>query len=163
MRKMEYSQELRDVVVRKALAREAPQKVLAVEYGIGVSTVQKWLRENGARRQGSMSKGEKRPQDWTLEERLSALIESGGKSEEELGQWCRSQGIHTHHLERWRRELVGGQDAGKESQAAIRTLREENRGLKKELRRKEKALAEAAALLVLKKKAASIWGEPEDD
>ena len=44
-----------------------------------------------------------------------------------------------------------------------RSLRQENRDLKKELRRKEKALAETAALLVLKKKAASIWGEPEDD
>jgi hypothetical protein len=42
-------------------------------------------------------------------------------------------------------------------------VREENRTLKKELRRKDKALAETTALLVLKKKAASIWGEPEDD
>ncbi len=161
--KVEYSQELREVVVRKALTREAPQKVLAGEYGIGVSTLQKWVRESGARRQGSMNKAEKRPQDWTLEERLEALIDSGGMSQEELGAWCRGRGIHTHQLERWRRELIEGQGRGKESQAALRGLREENRGLKKELRRKEKALAETAALLVLKKKAQSIWGEPEDD
>ncbi len=71
--------------------------------------------------------------------------------------------LHTHHLERWRREIIEGQDRGKGSQSTLRALREETRSLKKELRRKEKALAETAALLVLKKKAAAIWGEPEDD
>ena len=80
-----------------------------------------------------------------------------------MGWWCRGQGIHTHQLQRWRRDLVEGQGRGKEAQAVLRGLREEVRGLKKELRRKEKALAETAALLVLKKKANLIWGEPEDD
>jgi transposase-like protein len=69
--------------------------------------------------------------------------------------------LHTHHLERWRRELIEGRGKGLESK--LRVLREENRTLKKALRRKEKALAETAALLVLKKKAVSIWGELEDD
>jgi transposase-like protein len=94
---------------------------------------------------------------------LNALIESSALSADELGAWCRGQGLHTHHLERWRRELIEGQGRGKGSQSTLRSLREENRSLKKELRRKEKALAETAALLVLKKKAASMWGEPEDD
>ena len=110
-----------------------------------------------------MSKGPKRPQDWTMDERIGALIDSGGLSDAELGPWCRAQGLHTHHLEQWRRELVKGQGSGKELQGTLRALREENRGLKKELRRKDRALAETAALLVLKKKATSIWGEPEDD
>ena len=57
---------------------------------------------------------------------------------------------------------TGGKTATAE-QAETRRLREQVKELKKQLRRKDKALAEAAALLVLKKKAASIWGEPEDD
>ncbi len=161
--KMEYSSEIREEVLRKALSRESPQKMLAGEYGIGVSTLQKWVRESRAGRADMKSKGDKRAQDWTMEERLEALIEGGAVSQEELGGWCRGRGIHTHQLERWRRELVEGQGRGKESQALLRGLREENRGLKKELRRKEKALAETAALLVLKKKASLIWGEREDD
>jgi transposase len=35
--------------------------------------------------------------------------------------------------------------------------------LERELRRKEKALAEAAALLVLQKKVQAIWGDEDDD
>ena len=45
----------------------------------------------------------------------------------------------------------------------VRTLKKENKSLKKDLNRKEKALAETAALLVLKKKAQEIWGGPEED
>jgi transposase len=37
------------------------------------------------------------------------------------------------------------------------------RELEKELRRKDKALAEAAALLVLQKKVQAIWGDADDD
>jgi len=105
----------------------------------------------------------KRPQDWTGEERLQALIETAGLSEEQVGSWCRGHGLHTHHLAQWRRELTAGRPGDQGSQETVRALRAENRELKKALRRKEQALAETAALLVLKKKAASIWGEREDD
>jgi transposase-like protein len=94
---------------------------------------------------------------------LEALIETAGLSEEELGSWCRGHGLHTHHLAQWRRELAGERTGGKASQETLRALQAENRELKKALRRKEKALAETAALLVLKKKAQAIWGEREDD
>lgn len=160
---MEYSKELREQVVSKALLGTLGQEAIAKEFGIGRSTVQNWLRQYRGAGAVEMGDREKRPEDWTREERLDALIETGRLSEEELGGWCRSHGLHTHHLRRWREELVKASSEGKESQAALRGLREENRGLKKALRRKDKALAETAALLVLKKKAQSIWGEPEDD
>ncbi len=112
-----------------------------------------------------MVKKEKRPRDWTVEERFEALLETGQLNEEEVGRWCREHGVHTHQLSRWRQDAMagtGGKTATAE-QAETRRLREQVKELKKQLRRKDKALAEAAALLVLKKKAASIWGEPEDD
>lgn len=160
---MKYSQEVREAVTRKALSRQESQEAIAEEFGIAVTTVQNWLRQYRRSEVTEVVKGERRPEDWAVEERLSALIDSGALSDDELGAWCRGRGLHTHHLERWRRELLEGQGRGKESQGVLRGLREENRALKKELRRKDKALAETAALLVLKKKAASIWGEPEDD
>ncbi len=159
---MKHSQELRETVTRKVLEGTRSQELIAAEFGIGRSTIQNWLRQD--RRSGvtEVVKRERRPEDWTAQERLSALNESSGLSDDELGAWCRGQGLHTHHLERWRREMIEGQDR-KGSQSTLRALRAENRSLKKELRRKEKALAETAALLVLKKKAAAIWGDPEDD
>lgn len=110
-----------------------------------------------------MTEKDKRPQSWTTEERLEALLATHGLAEEELGSWCREHGVHTHHLAQWRRELVEGSSQKVNGSADTRALREENRALKKELRRKDKALAETTALLVLKKKATSIWGEVEDD
>ena len=90
-------------------------------------------------------------------------METQKLTQEELGGWCRERGLHTHHLGQWRREFVEGAGLVKTTQGEVRSLREENRGLKKELRRKDKALAETAALLVLKKKVDLIWGESEED
>lgn len=162
---MEYSVEFREQVIEKALSSGQGQEVLAEECGIGRSTLQKWLRDYRNSGVQSLAKQERRPADWSVEERYAALLETEGLSEEEVGRWCRGHGLHTHQLKRWRQDAMvgtGGKRATAE-QAEARRLREENRSLKKELRRKDKALAEAAALLVLKKKAESIWGEREAD
>lgn len=160
---MNYSNEIRAAVVRKAAAREATQEAIAQEFGISKTTVQNWLRHARSHGEVQQPEREKRPQDWTAEERLEALIETGGLSAEALGQWCRSHGLHTHHLAQWRRELTAGPAGAQGSPKALQGLRRENRALKQALRRKEQALAETAALLVLKKKAEAIWGGGEDD
>lgn len=160
---MNYSSEIREATVRKAATRAAPQREIAREFGVSVTTVQNWLRQHRHNGGATMAERVKRPQDWTAAERLEALIETAGLSEEELGSWCRGHGLHTHHLAQWRRELTAERSGGKASHQTLRALRAENRALKKALRRKEKALAETAALLVLKKKAETIWGEREDD
>ena len=68
--------------------------------------------------------------------------------------------MHTHQLKRWGQDALLGTGGGKAraEQAEARRLREENRLLKKELRRKDKALAETTALLVLKKKPSRFGG-----
>jgi transposase-like protein len=160
---MNYSNEIREAVVRKAATRAAPQGEIAREFGISKTTVQNWLRHHRRHGEVAMTERVKRPQDWTAAERLQALIETAGLAEEALGGWCRGHGLHTHHLAQWRRELSGADTGTKAAREALRALRAENRELKQALRRKEQALAETAALLVLKKKAESIWGEREDD
>ncbi len=89
----------------------------------------------------------------------------GLMSDEERISWCRGKGIFGHHLEQWKKDAIAltTLKPGKGKPDETRRLKKEIVGLKKELYRKEKALAETAALLVLKKKADSIWGEPEDD
>ena len=163
---MGYSIEKRERVVALALKGNRPQREIADKYGIGLSTLQKWVRDYRAGVEPLMGKKqEKRPRDWTGEEKLAALVETAGLDEAQTGQWCRKNGIHTHHLAQWKQELTTGA-AGKPDasvQSEIKKLREANKQLQKELRRKEKALAETTALLVLKKKADAIWGEGEDD
>jgi len=134
---------------------------IAEQMGVGLSTLQRWLREAKKSGEPVMAKHEKRPQDWTREERLNALLEAAKLSDEEVGAWCRQKGIHTHHLEKWRKELAQEQPGGQGGN--VRKLKKEVKDLKKELNRKDKALAETGALLALKKKADAIWGEEEDN
>jgi len=159
---MQYSEELRAKVIERALTGESTQEVLAEEFGVGRSTVQNWMRQHRISGAPGVAGKDKRPQAWTREQRLEALLATHGLAEQELGAWSRQRGIHTHHLAQWRGELIGAVPE-KTLASETRALRQENQALKKELRRKDKALAETAALLVLKKKAASIWGESEDD
>jgi hypothetical protein len=66
------------------------------------------------------------------------------------------------HLEQWRREIIEAVD-GKGSRRQKAKDKRRVKELERELRRKEKALAETTALIVLKKKAQLIWGDPEED
>ena len=105
----------------------------------------------------------KRPQDWSAKEKLAAVLESASLSEEDLGAFLRSRGLHNAQLQQWREQML----AGLEPVTAVRSKKAPEakrvRELEKELRRKDAALAETAALLVLKKKAQAIWGDEDDD
>lgn len=151
-----YPLQVREQAVKKALAGQVSKRQIAEEMGVNLSTLQRWVREARKTGENSMPLQEKRPQDWSRTERLNALIESAKLSEEELGSWCRQQGLHTYHLEKWRKEL-----SQEQSNSELKELKKEVNELKKELNRKDKALAETSALLVLKKKADAIWGDKE--
>lgn len=99
---------------------------------------------------------EKRSQDWSLEERLDMVIVSGSLDEEAMSELCREKGIYPHHVKQWKLGFVdGAADSLRTRQdSESRHLKHEIKDLKKELRRKENALAETAALLVLQKKSA---------
>ena len=108
---------------------------------------------------------DKRPHDWTLEERLNIVVACSSLDDNELNVYCREQGIYPHHVKQWKLDFVNGNSA-KESivlTSEMKVLRQENKTLKKELNRKDKALAETAALLVLQKKVHAIWGNDEDN
>ena len=111
-----------------------------------------------------MSQPEKTPQEWTAEERFAAILETQAMGEEERGAWCRRHGLHHHHLAQWRRDAIAGSrgESSAREQGELRRLRQENTALKRDLARKDKALAETTALLVLKKKAQLLWGEGGD-
>jgi transposase-like protein len=107
----------------------------------------------------------RRPQDFSSEEKLALVLEASQLDEEEaLGRFLRERGLHRATLERWRSQMLQGlappaRTGHKKASPEARRVRE----LERELRRKEKALAEASALLLLKKKVAQMWGDEEDD
>lgn len=157
-----YSEAFRSRMVRKLVGPPATSATaLSREVGVSQQTLSRWLREQGT--VGPMSQSRtrataRRPQDWPAEEKLAAVLEAAPLEEEALGRFLREQGLHRATLERWREQMLAGLCSGStrgKKSAEARRVRE----LEVELRRKEKALAEASALLLLKKKVAEIWGD----
>lgn len=172
-----FNQSFKIQAVEKAFNREEGVSLRAVarSLGIGNSTLNNWISKSRKQMSGGFSKAdnsnvngvasERRPQDWSIEEKLDLVIRCGSMSEVEINQLCREQGLYGHHIKQWKEELGSGCMMSKQTPGAAenRQLKVENKALKKELRRKEKALAEAAALLILQKKANHLWGYDEDD
>ena len=86
-------------------------------------------------------------------------------NEAELSTYCRRKGLFPEQIKDWKQLCLNANKPlqTRANQAKLRRQAQENKQLKAELRRKDKALAETAALLVLKKKARQIWGDPEDE
>ena len=78
----------------------------------------------------------------------------------ETSQYCRRKGLYPEQIQQWRAAAVSGQSKSlsQSEREELQRIKQENKALKKELARKEKALTEAAALMVLRKKANAIWG-----
>lgn len=141
---------------------------LGKETGLHQATLSRWLKEASTiertmpRKKPPPPPPPKQPQEWTPEEKLAIVFEASALSEGELGAFLRSKGVHAAVLEEWRRQALAG-IRGTAPASKLQTESREVRELKRELARKEKALAETAALLVLKKKARAIWGDEGDD
>ena len=164
---MAYSKELRDSIVARMLPpnNESISK-LSQEEGLPEATLRKW--RDAVRANGFAAPATDAPSDmWSTEDKFLIVIETSGKSEIELAEYCRQKGLYVEQIQAWRDACM--QANGGVAQEATRLNRElkqkekEVKSLEKELQRKEKALAETAALLVLRKKADAIWGDPEED
>jgi transposase-like protein len=172
-----FTQAYKIQAVEKALARCETINLaeIAESLGVGYSTLQKWIAQSRKQEFESIPRDElssltnmikeKRPQDWSLEERLNIIIACGLLDEKAASELCRKQGVYPHHVEQWKLDFVSKNRLNNKvkAQTEVKTLKNENQALKKELKRKDKALAETAALLVLQKKVSAIWGNDEDN
>jgi transposase len=130
------------------------------------ANLSKWLRDAGSlqpvkrRVQDEPAKTEvRRPDDWSAEDKLEAVLEAKRLSGSELGEFLRQRGLHEEQLRQWESAAVDSLRGRKASGKSAESKRVKE--LERELRRKEKALAEAAALLVLRKKAEALWGDED--
>ena len=105
--------------------------------------------------------------EWSSADKFAVVLETARMNEAELAEYCRSKGLFVEQVADWREACQQANAAPSERSRELREQgksdRKEIKQLKKDLQRKEKALAEAAALIILRKKAQAIWGEPEDD
>jgi len=154
--------------VKKALSREdgISVKDISNELSIGFSTLQKWIaqtKNNELESSHELSSNEhimtheQRPEDWNIKQRLAIIIKCGALDDNGAAQLCREQGIYLHHVNKWKKDIID--NSAKKSNTAPETakMKRQIKLLQKELNRKEKALAETAALLVLKKKVNQLW------
>lgn len=159
-----YSSERKEAVLKKLLP---PHNMTVMEVarseGIAYQTLYHW--RDKAKKEGRPVPGKKlTSNDWSAEAKFAVLIETAPMSEAEVSQYCRENGLFREQVQQWKQDCLGGFTT---SEVQAKTIKQqaksdkaEIKSLQRELRYKEKALAETAALLVLRKKLNALW---EDD
>lgn len=129
--------------------------------GIPEATLYLWRKQ--ARSAGRAVPGDgQNPEDWSAADKFAVVLETAPLGEAELAEYCRQKGLFVEQVRRWRSEAqmaLGQVSNGKAERAQDK---KRIRELEKDLRRKEKALAEAAALLVLSRKYEALRTDDED-
>ena len=157
--------------VRRRMSPPARQSVTQIskELGIHIATLYAWRK--AWRLQGEVvPASEKAPEGWSSADKFTVVLESAGLNATELGAFCRERGLYSEQVDRWRQ---AAQDANANSMLTMADQKDlekhhqqdqrEIKRLQQELRRKDKALAEAAALLMASKKIQAYWGEDGED
>jgi transposase-like protein len=147
---------------------------LSTEVGIPQGTLSRWLKE-AATIPPKMSPTDdestktRDAQEWSPEEKVAFVMEAAAVPSAEFGAFLRRKGVHEAQLDEWRKQVMEGaaasmrpQNRRAEREAAAADAKK-IRQLEREILRKDKALAETAALLVLQKKVQAIWGDGDDD
>lgn len=162
-----YSDERKDAILKKLLPPYNKSVAeLAKEEGIGESTLYKWRDQ--AKQQGKAVPGKvKTSEHWPAEAKLATLVEVATLNELELGEYCRSKGLYPEQISSWKQSFISGQANNTlQHKALAEQMRQDKKkiqALEKELARKDKALAEAAALLILQKKFEALFYREGED
>lgn len=171
-------------MVQKMLPPKAQSAgYLSRKSGVAQSTLSKWLREatsdslsdmkntrkkqqtknqNHSRNQVNRVSSGKIKRRVSLEDKLQIVLEATRTNPQDLGAFLRTNGLHESDLGQYQEDVQLALSEVKEFERKESRYKKNLNKLEKELNRKDKALAEAAALLVLKKKVQAIWGEEDE-
>lgn len=159
-----YSEGFKKSILAKVLPPQNRSKdEVATETGVTKRTIDNWLKQ--ARENSEDGANRSTPPDKkNINEKMTLVFESKTISKSQMGKWLKQHGLHTEHISQWEQEIRDALSFNNKSEdIKLKELKSKNKTLQKDLDRKDKALAEVAALLTLKKKAAEFWGEEEDD
>ncbi|MBG9656037.1 transposase [Cytobacillus firmus] len=162
-----YTEEMKEAILKRMMPpNNESVSQLSKELGITEPTLYKWRKE--ARIAGNPTPGDGQvSEQWSSEDKFLVVMETYSMNQADLAEYCRKKGLYKEQIEAWRESCLNAN--GRElnqSKQLNQKLKEEKRKAKTleiDLRKKEKALAEAAALLLLRKKAQAIWGDQEDE
>jgi Transposase len=171
MQRTRHSSGFKEQALSKARQRGSRTlEAVAGELNLSLGTLKGWLKVSAKHAAGSphaanLPPGDVPARQWSPAQRLVALNQSHGLAGPALHAWCREKGLFEHQLKQWREAFcaIGATNAPQQRQAnaALRELQGQHEQLQRELRRKDKALAEAAALLVLQKKFQALWADED--
>ncbi len=168
---MNYTESFKAKMVQRMSPPDAISAMrLSKEVGVSQSQLSRWLRDARSvvpmakeRRSERIVEGSAR----TAEEKVRIVLAAAAVPPNELGAFLRREGVHEAELEQWRAAMIDAAKAAFEGGSAPKAGRgaeaKRIKDLERELRRKEKALAEAAALLVLQKKLHTYLEERDKD
>ena len=164
---MKYSNEFKEAILKRMLppSNESIGKI-AKEEGLSEQILYNWrdkARANGIPTPGNDAVADK----WSTQDKFLIVVETASMNQTELADYARQKGLYVEQIQAWKDACMNA-NGGVAQEAArlnkeLKASEREVKQLEKELTRKEKALAETAALLVLRKKADAIWGDPEDE
>ena len=154
-----YGQAFKDRAVARLLPpQSAAVEMVAREVGIGTNTLERWREEVQSR--------PARGQSWTAGSRLEAVITTAPMDEAGRSAWCREHGMYPVELDKWCASATAALAEPEEARASPQATRQDRKRIKeleRDLLRKDRALAETAALLVLSKKVTAIFNKAEDE
>lgn len=161
-----YSEERKAAVLSKLLPpMNRTVTSVSAEEGISDVTLYSWLKQ--CRQKRVPVPGHRTTADnWSPEAKLAVVIETATLSEAERAAYCREKGLYVEQIQRWKKACLQGASLqpGMEK-AAQKQQRESQSTIKKlqaEVRRKDRALAETAALLVLSQKLEALYSSDQD-
>ena len=162
-----YPDELKASLIAKMMPPNAisiPQ--LSRDEGIPTGTLYTW-RAKAQIDAPKMSKQNQNTESWLAEKKLNTIIETATLTEAELSQYCRERGLYPEQIKQWKQDSLKGfhssAEVKKQERIQAKADKAEIKKLKRELRHKEKALAETAALLVLRKKLNALWEDENEE
>lgn len=157
-----HSSAFKEAILQKLIQSELSRREFAEQEGIKLSTLYSWQKQfnTSGFSESKVSSSDK----WSNEEKFAVVLETAVLSEAELNEYCRVKGLYPEQVKQWKQACIAGNTVKEKKKATAEQQSDKKRikELERELRRKEKALAESAALLVLGKKFDAYWEEKED-
>jgi transposase-like protein len=155
-----HSKEFKESIVQKIMMPGGPTIMqLAEKNGLHHSSIRNWINIYAS------SSSMKKSKEWTPEKKLQAIAHTLNMNESDLGKFLRANGLHSTQLEEWKQEFYGAhKGAGRPKlDPELTQLRAEKKELTSDLKRKDKALAEMAARIILIKKSHILWGISDEE
>jgi transposase-like protein len=157
---MEFNEDFKKEIVRKLLLPGGKgATALSREIGVTAQTLYNWRDRYG---NAHNLPQRNRANNWSNEEKAKAVLKYVRLSQSEVGEWLRKNGLKSEHLELWEKDFMTMSDTRK-IREENRILKNKNKELEKELLKKDKALAELSAIVILKKKLKNLFPSEKED